>query len=372
MAVEPQFDDSFFNPETIKDHLTELASQPQANDNQTLPPQATQTGFNIEDYRITDSTYIPIPAPTITIAGETITTSEALTVISGASKSGKSALLSILIAGSIVQDGYYDGIDDIYVKPNSEGKAVIHIDTEQARHTHQTKLKTILKRSNMTTCPDFFMSYNIGQLPIEHYSTLTNDICDLAFQKFNGIHSIWIDGGADYIVDVNDAIKANEAVKFFEDISIMYHCPIITVLHTNPGGDKERGHYGSQCQRKAEAVLTIKNEGDDISFIEAKFLRNAGIKAIPKIQFQYDKVKGYHVGIGAKTPIDRSKKKELEIQDLCNNVFSGQRSLHYDEAIEAIMGSELKGKRTAVDRFKIIKAAGLITQGADKRWRKNS
>ena len=88
--------------------------------------------------------------------------------------------------------------------PNDEHKAVIHFDTEQDRWTQQYNHKTILKRARIDHCPDFMLSYNIRQLPIENYQDIVNDICRAATEQFNGIHSIWIDGGADFIHDTNN------------------------------------------------------------------------------------------------------------------------------------------------------------------------
>lgn len=360
ITLNPVFNDEIFDlgsPDTFKNHFADIQKGIDYSD--------------LEKWRITDKTKIPIPEPTITIAGETITTSEALTVISGASKSGKSALLSVLVAGAIVQDGFYDGIAEIEVLHNASQKAVIHLDTEQARHLHQVKLKTILKRASLTTCPDYYLSYNIRQLDYASYSNVTTAICDSATQKFNGIHSVWIDGGADYIADVNDASLSNAIVKYFEDLSIKYHCPVIIILHTNPNGDKERGHFGSQCQRKAEAVLTVKNDDTDVSYIEGKFLRQAGKNSIPRIQFYFDKSKGYHVGCGTKSAdVDRTQKKANQMQNLCTEVFGGQRSLLYSEAVDAIVGNTLCSERTAKTYFQTLRAAKLIEQANDKRWRK--
>jgi hypothetical protein len=329
-----------------------------------------KTLADFDQYRITDKTDIPIPEPFIQIGGETITTSDALTTISGPSKGGKTALCSALIAGAI-STSTYDGIDEITVKPNIERKAVIHIDTEQARYLHQVKHKTILHRNFITECPDYFLSYNIRKLPIDKYSNVTTGICDAAKNQFNGIHSIWIDGGADYVTDVNDAATSNAIIKFFEDLSTDYSCPVIIVLHTNPGGDKERGHFGSQCQRKSEAVISVKNE-NDISYIESKFLRHAGKNDVPQVQFAYDKSKGYHVGCGTRDNKtgDKTQKNVDRIGKLCADVFGGQKSYAYGDAITKIMGVAFVQQRTAKEYFSTMTAANLIIQGDDKHWRK--
>jgi hypothetical protein len=54
-------------------------------------------------YCITESTPIKEPVPVIKINGETISTEANITTISGASKSGKSAITGLIIAGAIIK-----------------------------------------------------------------------------------------------------------------------------------------------------------------------------------------------------------------------------------------------------------------------------
>lgn len=291
------------------------------------------------DYlRITDTTDIPPPIPVVTINNEIICTECNMTTISGSSKSGKSAFVGIILAGAISESGNIDGLEYLEVTPNEKKKAVIHLDTEQARHKHQNNLRTILKRSYLNSCPDYFLSYNIRALDINIYQETTFKICDTANTTFGGIHLIVIDGIADFIADVNETVPANAIVKFFEDLAIKFNCPIITIVHTNPGSDKERGHLGSQCQRKSESLLAIRNEGD-ISFMEPKLLRMAGKGDVPVLQFAYSKQKGYHIGLGIKPSDDEIKgeKQKLELSALSVKVFGGQKSFKYNDACKEIM-----------------------------------
>lgn len=301
------------------------------------------------DYlRITDTTDIPPPIPVVTINNEIICTECNMTTISGASKSGKSAFIGIILAGAISETGNIDGLEYLAVTANENRKAVIHLDTEQARHKHQSNLRTIIKRANYKSCPDHFLSYNIRALDINTYQETTFKICDTANNTFNGVHLIVIDGIADYISDVNETIPANAIVKFFEDLAIKFNCPIITIVHTNPGSEKERGHLGSQCQRKSESLLSIRNEGD-ISFMEPKLLRMAGKGDVPVLQFAYSKEKGYHVGLGIK-PSDsdvKGEKQKLELKGLSVKVFGGQKSFKYNEACKEIMEKTGSGLSTA-------------------------
>ena len=326
-----------------------------------------------EVYRITDDTPLPEPVPVITINDEIISTEGNLTTISGASKSGKSAFTSILLAGAISTDGLIDGLEFVNVQANATKKAVIHIDTEQAKHKHKNNLRSVIKRANMAKCPDYFSSYNIRQLEVAQYTEITTQICERAMRKFGGIHLMVIDGIADFIKDVNDAEQSTAIVKYFEELAIKYNTPIIVIVHTNPGTDKERGHLGSQCQRKCESLLMVKTEGN-ISFIEPKLLRMAGKGNIPAIQFMYDKAKGYHVGCGIKTEmvVDKNAIRLDAIRAICKTVFSGQVALSYHQAINDIMQQTNKGLVTSKHYFADMKAHNMIVKGEDKNWRLNS
>jgi len=339
--------------------------------------QSDKTLSDFEELRITDESPIPEPEPVMKIEGETIAVCQDITTISGAGKSGKSAFASMCIAATLTESGIIeDGLPGLEMKPNNEGKAVIHFDTEQARHKHQRNLRTILKRSGHYSCPDYFLSYNIRKLPLSEYASTTSAICEAAARQFNGIHSIWIDGGADYTPGVNDEIVANETVKKFEETAIQYDCPVFIIVHTNPGSDKERGHFGSQCQRKSGGILLIKIDAqDESSYIEAKMLRYAGKGDIPLLKFKYDKEKGYHVGTGVKTEIDQETiKKNRSIKnayELAVSVFSGQRSYSYSDAINEIERITLKSINPCKAVFSVMKSQEMIFQGEDKNWRLN-
>ncbi len=342
--------------------------------------EAAEKRFNTNklesfDYlRITDDTPISPPVPIITINNEIISTESNITSVSGVSKGGKSAFTAYIVAGAISTTGCLsDSIEPIYVEPNYERKAVIHFDTEQARHKQQHNVRSILKRANMDSCPEYFLSYNIRQLDLLKYATVTSEICEAAASKFGGIHLMVIDGIADYISDVNDPEQSNAIVKYFEELAIKYRTPILVIVHTNPGTDKERGHLGSQLQRKSESVLTVKKEGD-ISFVEPKFLRMAGQGSVPVIQFTYDKEKGYHVGCEPKetSRLGKEAHRLNELKSIAQDVFSPPCAYKYGDAVEAIMKYITKGETAAKGVFKELKAHDLIDQGEDSYWRFNA
>jgi len=320
--------------------------------------------------QITDSTPIPPPVVVIKINGEIISTEGNVTTISGASKSGKSAFCSVLIAGAIAT-GEYDGFERVEVAP-ANGKAVVHFDTEQARHKHQKNLKSVLNRVGLDSCPANLLSYNIRQEDVENYRSITEEVLQAAHQRFHGISLIVVDGGADFIRDVNEPNQSNALVKFFEDLAIKYCTAVMVIVHVNPGSEKERGHFGSQLQRKSESVLTIKTQGD-FSFLEPKLLRSAGRSDIPLIQFMYDKQKGYHAYCGIKLQEEGGKdlKRLQAIKEIAKKVFAPPAALKYDAALDSIMKNTGKKDATAKGIFKEMKAHEMIIKGEDKNWRIN-
>ena len=322
-----------------------------------------------EYLQITDATNIPIPKPLIKINNEIIATAGNIITISGAPKAAKTAFASVVMAGAIA-NGEYDGFDGIEIAP-SAGKAVIHFDTEQARYHHQKNLKSTLQRAGIQECPDNFRSYNIKKEDINIYKTITSEILAAAAKKFGGVHVVVIDGGADYLYDVNDAASSNELVKYYEYLAVEYNTVVLVIVHVNPNSNKERGHFGSQLQRKSESVLIVTRQGD-ISSLESKFLRGAG--DFPPIQYMYDKQKGYHVYCGTGKPKENGDNdgERLNILSvLADSVFAPPNSWGYNDAIEEIMKHTCRAVSVSKDKFKELKAHKLIIKGADGNWRRN-
>ena len=195
-----------------------------------------QTEKVLEDYdlyRVTKEKNIPQPEPTITIAGAAFASPGNISGISAAAKAGKTALAGVILAGAISQTGEVEGFNDLAVIPNIEGRAVIHFDTEQSEADQQYFINTTLRRAKIEITPDYYRSYNIRQLNLENYQEVTDRVCELANERFKGIHLIVIDGGADYIASVNDEEAANKIIEYFIHLSIKYNCPVIVLIHLN-------------------------------------------------------------------------------------------------------------------------------------------
>lgn len=327
---------------------------------------------NYDKYRVTAEKNIDQPEPTITIGGGSIASPGNLTAISAAAKAGKTGFSAVLLAGAIRQSETWDGFGpELVVKPNLDNHAVICFDTEQSEADQQYKVKTVLRRAGLTVTPDHYLEYNIRSLSITDYQNVTDEICQAAFKRFGGIHLIMIDGGADYILSVNDESAATLIVQYFIHLAIRFKCPVIVIVHQNPGSSKERGHFGSEIQRKCYGLLEITKTGD-ISTLSPKMMRKAGNGDVPSISFKYCKTTGYHLPVDLPDPDQiRAENERRRHEAIAKAVFKPGIALTYTDAVSAIMKETSKQERTAKSMIKNMIGWGLIAKNEDGRHRGN-
>lgn len=323
-------------------------------------------------YRVTAEKDIDQPDPIIKIGGASVASPGNLTAISAAAKAGKTATSAVLLAGALRMGEFWDGFGpDLEVKSNQDGHAVICFDTEQSEADQQYKVRTVLRRAGLEVTPDHYLEYNIRSLSITDYQKVTDEICQAAFKKFGGIHLIMIDGGADYILSVNDESAATLIVQYFIHLAIRFKCPVIVIVHQNPGSGKERGHFGSEIQRKCYGLLEITKSGD-ISTLSPKMMRKAGNGDVPNISFKYCKTVGYHIPVDLPDPEQiRAENERRRHEAIAKAVFKPGIALTYTEAVSAIMKETSKQERTAKSMIKNMIGWELVIKSEDGRHRGN-
>lgn len=324
-----------------------------------------------EHLRITAEKDIPQPEPTVKINSAAIASPGNITAIGAAAKAGKTAVVGVLLAGAISKNGLIDGFSEISISPNPEGKAVISLDTEQSEADQQYNVRAVLKRAGISRTPTYFRAYNIRQLKTEEYQATTNAICDLCRSAYKGIHLIVIDGGADFILSVNDESAASSIVQYFTHLAIKYQCAVIVIVHQNPGSEKERGHFGSEIQRKCYGLLTLTREGD-VSTLKPKIMRKAGNADIPLIHFKFCKDKGYHVEVeSTDSEEERAVKERKRHKEIAIKVFKPLVALSYTKAVSQIMQETNRGERTAKTMISNMIGWEYINKGDDNNYRIN-
>jgi hypothetical protein len=293
------------------------------------------------------------PTPRFCLAGIGVCTPGNLTAISAQPKAGKTAAIGAMIASAFADESQ-DCLG--WNSENASGLAIVHLDTEQCPFDHWQLITRALRRAGASPAPDWLRSFCVtGFLHSDIRESIRLSL-DRAAQKFGGIHSFILDGAADAIADVNDPAESNEFVSELHALAIQYDCPIIGVIHLNPGSDfKTRGHLGSQLERKAETNLRLDQDKDGISAIWAERNRRQPIPKNSAPCFAWDDSRKMHVTV--KNPAEAKA-----------DAKRGSKLAATREAAERVFA---QGKKSALAHGELVRricdAEGLQPSGSRRR-----
>ena len=209
------------------------------------------------------SEQLPDPQPIVRIWGNLIASRGNVSTVVGLAKSRKTFLTAA------VASGFLSSSDFLGFDTPATGK-VVYIDTEQARaHVHKVA-RRILRSIGLPT------DHNHDKLVVAALRELTPDQRREAtgeiLRRYNPDLLI-LDGVADLCNDPNDLHESEALTCELMRWSSEYDNHILCVLHSNPGGEKARGHLGSALLRKSETVMLVKADGDT-SVVSPQYCRN--------------------------------------------------------------------------------------------------
>ena len=193
---------------------------------------------------------VPDPQPIVRIWGNLIASRGNISAVVGLAKSRKTFLTAA------VASGFLSSSDFLGFDTPTTGK-VVYIDTEQSRaHVHKVA-RRILRSIGLPT------NRNHDQLVVAALRELTPDQRKEATGEILRRYKpdlLILDGVADLCNDPNDLHESEALTCELMRWSSEYDNHILCVLHSNPGGDKARGHLGSTLLRKAETVMLVRSE----------------------------------------------------------------------------------------------------------------
>lgn len=288
-----------------------------------------------------------------------------LQVISAKSKHGKSGAITGALAATFSQSGDTLG----FLSTNPRDHAVIHFDTEQSPADHHRCILTAMVRVRAGKVPPWLRSYRIVDRPMRERFDLLEHELRVANKVHGGIHSVFIDGVADFIADPNDPEEAFAAVERLHRLAVQYNTAIFCVLHINPSSEngKTRGHLGSQLERKAETNLALEKDEHGITTIFTTNSRHASISKQDGPRFRWDVDKDMHVSCEsmAETRQAENADKLIAIRD---DVFLAGDAIRYVLAVQKIEKFAQVKKARAEGLFTEMKRAGLIVKDAAGFW----
>ena len=285
-----------------------------------------------------------------------------LCAITAQAKVGKSALIQGFMAAAMNDSNDIDclGITGF----NKAGGAVIYLDTEQSKDDFWWAIDRTGKRAKVpvTNLPPWLVSHYMSDLNCEIQRNCLKVAMADGAAKFGHVHSVFIDGVADMVLDVNDAEACNKFVAELHELAGRYDCSIICVIHKNPGSDKTRGHLGSQLERKAETNLTLEKDGETTIVYSIK-QRRAPIYKADGLVFAWSEDAGMHVvSDGNSRPkITATTEKWL---GHAQTVFGKTPSLNYGDLRDALVADARSAVSTAEKQIATLQKAGLLKKNS--------
>lgn len=303
------------------------------------------------------------PEPRFLVNGISVSTPGNLTAISAPAKSGKSAWLGAMMAAAMTQDPDADCLG--LTSTNPSGHAVLHIDTEQSRADHWDLVSRAVRRANLGSPPAWLRSYCLTGFGATELRQLLPQLMADAKEQTGGIHSVLLDGVGDCVNDVNDPEECNGFVAELHALAIEYSCPIVSVIHLNPGSDsKTRGHLGSQLERKAESNLKLERDKEGAIVAWSDKNRRAPILRGDGPRFAWSSAEEMHVSVESQQAVKDAEDRE-ELLSLAEAVFSDRVAMpraDFASTLKTRLSSCLRtAQRNVVDMLRL----GVIAEGPD-------
>lgn len=296
--------------------------------------------------------------PIFTLAEIPICTPGNLTTITSAVKTGKSAVVGAMAAAVMTRSQSADLLG--FRSSNPSRRALNWFDSEQSPDDFWQSVFRSLKRAGLLKPPPWLHAYCLTGLGHKRAWECVQAATNKAAEQHGGIQSMLIDGIADLVADVNDAGEANGFVAELHNTAIRFDCPIIGVIHFNPGGEKSRGHLGSQVERKAETNLALDKDSDETTVIYSTKNRRAGIPKDQGPRFAFSSEAGMHVSVESREVQAEAEKREA-LMALAQDVFGDHHALRYTDIqltvkkLLTVSDSTAERKVTEMKRFTVIK-----------------
>jgi hypothetical protein len=168
---------------------------------------------------------------------------------------------------------------------------------------------------------------------------------------------IVLDVVTDCIENFNDPKESLKLIDLMNELINQKDVTFICVIHENPGGEKARGHLGTEIINKASQVIQIAFDGDSKELIMLKFLHSRNTKQIDSVYLRYDdNVKGL---VEADPDLIRDTRISKQEKAPLDKVEMWIRNSMMEEVAREVLINDLKkhfscGDKTIEDRLKTL------------------
>mgnify|MGYP002858495007 CR=1 FL=1 len=233
----------------------------------------------MEKHRITRLQDVQPMEFLLRLFGKPVLPRKEVVAFTGKAKSGKTFVLSVVMACCARQEVL------AFSRPDIRPLRVLWIDTEQSECSTQEILRDrIVPLVGMEQFPDgLFDIFNLRMLSWQDRQRLTK-----AAIGWYRPDLVIIDGIADLVADINDAVESKQAVENLMRLASINNCCVACVIHENKSMlDRTiRGWLGTEVTNKAFEVYTCEKDVNRTFSLSQKLTRKYDIAE--KLYFTVD------------------------------------------------------------------------------------
>lgn len=214
----------------------------------------------LKDFFVDMTADVVMPEYRLKIGGVGVLPKGGICVVTGAAKQGKTQFLNAM--GAVLCGGHSFGS---MCKGVGLTRKVLLIDTEQSLFEIQNNMNRLYRLAGIKEKTHGIMAgipcYSLRPLmPDERIEKINEAIAQ------HEPDVLIIDGIRDLLNDFNDPTESNAVVSWL--LQLLTDRPdmsIVTVIHTNPGTEKMRGHLGTELMNKCADKFTCEKKNGSFS-----------------------------------------------------------------------------------------------------------
>lgn len=298
-------------------------------------------------YRIKVTDTIQEPQPIIKQGDKIVVSRGNILTVQGRAKTYKTFLVSGMVAAALDEGLGMNGTRDV--------SRVLYVDTEQSDAHTQIVLKRI---------------YRLLDMPLD---TEDDSVIMLALRKENAperlsyavqaieeLHPdlVVIDGVRDLVADFNSIDESSKVVGKLMELSALYNCAIVTIIHQNKGDNNARGHLGTELMNKSETVLQVVRD-KSVATVAPVHCRNIEVD-----EFSFTVIDG----LPQLCDKPKATANREELLSIFSEIFTNSLWVKRREIVERLMAKMDMPERNAQRKVKsAIKADILEEDPTNKR-----
>lgn len=252
------------------------------------------------------------PQPMFRINGVEVLPRQAVGLVAGQRKNGKSNFAGLLMAACVAKERcLFDGAVRCLAE---EVVKILYVDTEQPRHDCRRTLRRVMLSANYDRT-ESWDDHGIKVLSMKDIALEERLKAVEGAVNFYHPDLVIIDGLADLLRTINDENESRDLWQWLDLVACKMNCVVIGMLHQNHQSTKVGGWAGTQGVKKASDLFEVRKNREHNYFSVSHEGRG---ESAPKLQFFISCRLGDNVGqwMPMAAPLDILTKEDMERQEM--------------------------------------------------------